>query len=468
MTLDPTGAEELARKILLHSRRRITQLAPILLEAVYALPERVRPLPGPLSTDGCSLWFHPETVVADFRKDRDSVARQLLHVTNHCLLGHLEVRRSFPDTRPFDCAADLKAAQFAEGLCGRDFAVNHNRHNGYLDFEQIAHLRPLYEVVQRDDYDGEHSRQSAKAARFDDHDLWAPLIQTTAAGAASSGNSSGDSPSKGRSGNGSGNGKNSGQNSQGEGTGTDHAPDWNRIRQSMLGGKNGKLPGTCAGQLRENFSVSERGMSFAEFLRRFASSEERMLLDPDSFDVRWYHLGLEYYGDIPLLEPSELSEPPLPDDIVVALDVSGSCHGETCKRFLKELLGILRDISAGAPRFHVCLLLCDTEIQKEVLLETTEQVESLFADFTVTGFGGTDFRPVFDRVAKLREEGVLPRVRGLLYLTDGWGTYPATPTDYPTAFLIPAEDRGYLPNGTEWITRLYLNENDFTLKEATV
>jgi hypothetical protein len=246
-----------------------------------------------------------------------------------------------------------------------------------------------------------------------------------------------------------------------------NAPDWSRIRQSMLDGNSGKLPGNCAGMLQENFSVEERGMSFSEFLRRFASPEERMLLDPDTFDVRWYHLGMEYYGDIPLLEPSELSEPPLPDDIVVALDVSGSCHGETCKRFLKELLGILRDISAGAPRFRVYLLLCDTMIQKEILLETAEQVETLFADFTVTGFGGTDFRPVFDRVARLREEGVLPRVRGLLYLTDSYGAYPSHPTDYPTAFLIPAEDRGYLPRGTEWITRLYLNETDFTLKEAS-
>ena len=55
MILDHTGMEGFARKILLHSRRRITHIAPILLEAVYALPERVRPIPGPLSTDGSTL-----------------------------------------------------------------------------------------------------------------------------------------------------------------------------------------------------------------------------------------------------------------------------------------------------------------------------------------------------------------------------------------------------------------------------
>lgn len=458
MNLDPIATEELARKILLHSRRRISHTSPILLEAIYALHEQVCPLPGPLFTDGCSLFFHPATVVKHFRKDRDSVARQLLHVTAHCLLGHLEQRSAFPDPRPFDCAADLKAAQFAEGLCGIHFAAKPN-HEGLCNFS-VTHLRPLCEAVQDSGHRGQLLRKSAASARFDDHNLWTSPSRPASPAASPNGGSSGNSP-------GSGEGEPSDSNGSGSGEMTS-APDWNRIRRSMLEGSFGKLPGTCAGMLTENFTVEDRGMPFEDFLRRFASPEERMLLDPDTFDVRWYHLGLEYYGDIPLLEPSELSEPPLPDDIVVALDVSGSCHGETCKRFLKELLGILRDISAGAPRFHVLLLLCDTAIQKEVLLETPDQVDALFANFTVTGFGGTDFRPVFDRVAKLREEGALSRVRGLLYLSDGWGNYPETPTDYPTAFLIPAEDADHLPAGTEWITRLYLNETDFTLKEATV
>lgn len=451
MSLDHNGTEELARKILLHSRRRITHVAPILLEAIYALPETVRPLPGPLSTDGKTLWFDPEQVVEDFRRDRDSVARQLLHVTAHCLLGHLELRDSFPKAKPFDCAADLKAAQFAESLCGTDFAVNHRGPIGYMDFERVAHLRPLYQAVQQDDYEGTQYRQSAKAVRFDEHALWAPLVQVTVAGAAA---------------NGDGDGENSGRNGQGNADGASDAPDWNRIRQSMLDGNGGKLPGACAGMLQENFFVPDRGMSFSEFLRRFSAPEERMLLDPDTFDVRWYHLGLEYYGDIPLLEPSELSEPPLPDDIVIALDTSGSCSGEVCKRFLKETLGILRDISAGTSRFHVWLMQCDTQIQKEVLLESADQVEALFRNFEARGFGGTDFRPVFKRVEELRKSGALPRVRGLLYLSDGYGNYPDKPTDYPTVFLIPAEDRGYQPHGTEWINRLYLNRSDFTLKEA--
>ena len=449
--------ETLARKILLHSRRRITHLTPLLLESIYALPEEVRPLEGPLSTDSRTLWFHPESVVADFRKDRDAVARQLLHVTLHCLLEHPAQRKDFPDERAFDCAADLKAAQLAEGLCGSAFALRDTTH--FNSVGRVAHLHPLYQTLTQTPSNGSdrHHRNSlfrtAKTACFDDHSLWTPPPVVAVAAASNGSDSDGE-------GKGDPNGAASGTAT------TDNGPNWDAIRRNMLDGNGGQLPGDCAGMLTESFSVTDRGMSYADFLRRFAAPQERLLLDPDSFDIRWYYLGLETYGDIPLLEPSELSEPPVPDDIVIALDTSGSCEGEVCKRFLQETLGILRDISAGASRFRILLLQCDTRIQSEVLLETPEQVEELFQNFEARGFGGTDFRPVFQRVEELRRSGELPHIRGLLYLTDGYGDYPKQPADYPTAFLIP-EDPRFPPEEVDWVTYLYLNDTDFTTKEAS-
>ena len=435
MRSDYSGVEELARKILHHSRRRITQLAPALLECIYIMPERVRPTPGPLSTDGRTLWFHPEQVVEDFRTDRDCVVRQLLHVTLHCLLGHLELRREAEHKKPFDCAADLKVAEFVRDVFGGPFVTVDGRNYQY--FDDCGHIRPLYHRLAEGGRESGGLYRAGRQARLDDHDLWEPPQGGAQAAVGAGG-----------------------------GTEEDAGPNWADIRVSILEGKSGKLPGTGAGMLRESFAVEERGMSYEHFLRRFVSPRERMLLDPDSFDARWYHLGLELYGDVPLLEPSELSEPPVPDDIVIALDTSGSCDGDLCRRFLRETLGILRDISAGTSRFRVLLLQCDTKIQQEALLESAQQVEELFEGFQVRGFGGTDFCPVFDRVEELRADGTLPRVRGLLYLSDGWGSFPSTPADYPTVFLIPAEEDPAWPSQASWITRLYLNEHDFTLKEA--
>ena len=55
---------------------------------------------------------------------------------------------------------------------------------------------------------------------------------------------------------------------------------------------------------------------------------------------------------------------------------------------------------------------------------------------TVEGRGGTDFTPVFRFVERLRREGALKALKGLLYFTDGDGIYPRQPTDYETAFVF--------------------------------
>lgn len=426
--------EALARRILLHSRRRITQRAPALLTCVHAMPDRVRPMPGPLSTDGRAVWFHPQQVLDDFRRDKDFPARQLLHIIAHCLLGHLELRPAYSDPKIFDLAADLKAAQLAQGFCGVGLAST----DGNTSYDRTDPLRPLYEALCSTETPWQRALlQRARTARLDDHTLWNTPPATPFGAAEDSGNDTEPNP-----------------------------PNWASLRAELLNSGSGLLPGSCAGLLKEAQPVTERGLSYAEFLHRFASPTERLLLDPDSFDPRWYHLGLELYGDIPLLEPSEISEPPLPDDLVIALDTSGSCSGEICTRFLKETLGILRDISAGAPRFRVLLLQCDTRIQSETVLESSGQVDDLFSNFSARGFGGTDFRPVFERVATLRQEGTLPRVRGLLYLSDGWGLFPDAPTDYPTVFLIPRSEDTTLSHVPNWITQLHLDPDHFTVKEA--
>ena len=55
---------------------------------------------------------------------------------------------------------------------------------------------------------------------------------------------------------------------------------------------------------------------------------------------------------------------------------------------------------------------------------------------TLHGFGGTDFRPVFQYVDQLIKEHEFDNLCGLIYFTDGYGTYPTTPTPYKTAFAF--------------------------------
>lgn len=445
--------QELAQRILLYSRRYITRSCPILLAPIYALREEVSPIPGPLATDGVRLWYDPERVIADFQADRNSPARQLLHVTLHCLMGHLPARKLLRETKTFDAAADWKIEELMSSL---GF--------GSQVFDFFSVQMPGATLVQLVRQCGEneefrnnlHKAVWTKKAVQDDHDRWSPPAEerTDSAG----GEGRGDAFRAGAS------------RKKGAGQGEEGAPDWGELRGEMLGqARQSSAWGSLAGLLEEDLDPSEEnGISYEQFLRRFAVPNERLLLDPDSFDPRWYYLGLEQYGDVPLLEPSELSEPPAPDDIVIAMDTSGSCSGEVCRRFLRETLNLLRDISGGAASFRVLALQCDTEIQKEVLLESADQLDGFLRDFTPQGFGGTDFCPVFERVAQRRAEGLMPRVRGLLYLSDGFGDFPREAPDYPVTFLLPKDEEGWFtPDIPPWVTALYLDKNDFTLKEAS-
>ena len=60
--------------------------------------------------------------------------------------------------------------------------------------------------------------------------------------------------------------------------------------------------------------------------------------------------------------------------------------------------------------------------------------------FTVRGFGGTDFRPAFVRVQELLQRRCFSKLRGLIYFTDGYGTFPLKKPPYETAFVFMKED----------------------------
>ena len=57
-------------------------------------------------------------------------------------------------------------------------------------------------------------------------------------------------------------------------------------------------------------------------------------------------------------------------------------------------------------------------------------------DLTLIGQGGTDFRPAFEYVNQLMNQGAFHQLKGLLYFTDGLGIYPVKQPVYDTAFVF--------------------------------
>ena len=84
-------------------------------------------------------------------------------------------------------------------------------------------------------------------------------------------------------------------------------------------------------------------------------------------------------------------------------------------------------------------------------------MERYIEELHIYGRGGTDFRPVFQRIEEYQYAGRLKELRGLLYFTDGHGTYPEAPTKYKTAFIFSEDNVSQdIP---PWIIKYYIRKD---------
>jgi len=168
----------------------------------------------------------------------------------------------------------------------------------------------------------------------------------------------------------------------------------------------------------------------------FCRLREEVELDTESFDYIFYSFGMEHYGNIPLIEPLEYKEVNRLEELVIAIDTSGSCSGETVQRFLGETYGILSEKENFFSRMKVYIVQCDCFIQKVDVIHSEEEWKEYIRNVKIQGRGGTDFRPVFELIRQEKERKELKNLRALIYFTDGDGIYPGQKPDYETAFVF--------------------------------
>jgi predicted metal-dependent peptidase len=120
-------------------------------------------------------------------------------------------------------------------------------------------------------------------------------------------------------------------------------------------------------------------------------------------------------------------------NIVLAIDTSGSIDNEALSQFSAELSAILE-----YGNFEVNVIYCDSNIAGE----ETFQKADLPLKLNLKGGGGTDFRPVFKHV---EQKGMQPAI--LIYFTDlECNRYPKQMPSYPVLWAVWG--RGYEYNDT--------------------
>lgn len=357
-------------------------------------------------TDGSIIYFNPDFVIRSFQNSATELEELFLHMLYHCLFLHPVM----------DIPADPVLWNLA---C--DTAVQRILHNEKKEWDSIKIYQKFSasEISEQTD-PAASAPESDSVITLDDHAFWKYVhrdqflekIHKTLAGM-------------------------SGVSSLG------------------LYGNGGR--GSSPGNRTEELSVEEKGKyDFHRFLRRFAVHREEIHTDTQSFDYIPYIYGLEHYGNIPLIEYLEYQEVTRLEELVIAIDTSGSCSSDTVRRFMEETYGILSDQENFFRKMNLYIIQCDCLVQDVAHITCEKDWKDYLKNLRIHGRSGTDFRPVFDYIEKLRSERKLKNLKGLLYFTDGDGIYPEKPTDYETAFVFYKE-KVLHQKVPAWAVRLYLD-----------
>ena len=358
-----------------------------------------------LSTDGYVIYYQPELLFSMFRGSRIRINRAYLHMLFHCLFWHLGSMGK-RDKQYWDLACDIVVESILDGFYVKS-VFQHQSPYRRETYGQIRRKLPvftaegIYHILMNMDLPEEAFHRMQGEFYVDSHDKWEQE----------------DDPNM----------KIERQNK------------WQDIRDKMETEMEsfGEEEDDSSRQLLEQVKIENRERyDYKRFLRKFAVLKEEAEVDPDSYDSIFYTYGLTLYKNMPLIEPLETREVFKIEDFVIVIDTSMSVSGELVRSFLEQTYEVLGESESYFRKINIHIIQCDEQIRSDVTITSREEMEDYMKHFTLSGFGGTDFRPAFEYVNGLLNKGVFKKLRGLLYFTDGKGIYPVKMPPYETAFVF--------------------------------
>ncbi len=190
---------------------------------------------------------------------------------------------------------------------------------------------------------------------------------------------------------------------------------------------------------------TKKRYDYDAILARFAQMNEEIRVNPDEFDYIYYTYGLKEYHGMPFIEPLEYVEEKKIKEFVIAIDTSASVRGKDVEDFLQKTYDILEKSVAFSDELKVHIIQCDAKVTEDMAIHSKAELKTISQDFTVKGFGATDYRPVFAHIDTLRRTGEFKKLKGLIYFTDGYGIYPESPPDYDCMFVFNRADDYRMP-----------------------
>lgn len=379
---------------------------------------------GGFAFDGATLYYDPQILLAAYKKEPAYVVRLYLHVLLHAVFFH-SFQTDKLEREYWDLATDIAvehtvldmglhiASLESDMLLQNRLAVL-KKQAGKLTAEK------LYRHFRIEQPSSKAYREWRELCHYDEHIYWERKEELTLS-----------------------------------------QTEWRKISERVKADlKSFSKDKNNAESMEENLKeVTREKYDYTDFLRRFMVMGETIQTSDDEFDYIYYTYGLSRYGNMPLVEPLEYKDANKIKDFVIAIDTSASCRGELVQAFLKKTYQIMRQGENFFSKINVHIIQCDNEVQSDTKITCPEDFDRFLSSGKLRGFGSTDFRPVFDYVEKLKQEGEFDNLKGLLYFTDGYGIYPGQMPDYDTAFIFLNEDYD-APDVPPWAIRIVLDNDE--------
>lgn len=423
-----------------------------------------------LSTNGACLFFNPMRVLTEYKEEQTALVRNYLHLVLHCVFRHPFVGIAI-DIPYWNLACDIAVENVINEIKTKSVVTKRQK----LQVELISELKKDLKYITAEKLYRHYKDKQLSDAEFshlcnlfvaDEHDEWYKPCDYSGISAGPSQGAPQNRPSN--------NGGASPQPSSSKGPSESNSmPDivesslqqqWSDISHRMqtdLNTFSNAIGKESSSLMQELTSVNREKYDYSGFLRQFSALGESMKINEDEFDYIFYTYGLRLYPDkkMPLIEPLEYKEVKKIREFVIAIDTSGSVQGELVQKFLQKTYNIFLQEESFFKKFNVHIIQCDANIQEDVKITNQREFNEYLASMQLRGFGGTDFRPVFNYVEKLRANKEFVNLKGLIYFTDGYGTFPEKKTDYNTAFVFIDDNYGQ-PEVPSWAIKLVLQSDE--------
>ncbi len=458
---------ELAAKIMVFARDQIMISMRFLDRALFRMPMVPAETVAAYGVNGRVIYYNVDHVLRSFKQEKNRCTRAFLHMIFHCIFSH-PFQYEKMDRQYWDFACDLAVEKSILDLHLADTMLDSDSRRERLleKYEEevtVLTAENIYHFLRKNPDRAEEWLAQAELFEQDDHIHWIPKKEADAA------ERTGDTITTDT--------RTAMMGCHEADTGEEGEDQVEDLEEALVGqtqddwadvSQHARLDietfsreqGFGAGSLLWNLKEALREKyDYGAFLKKFAVLGEEMHINDEEFDYVYYTYGLQLYGNMPLVEPLEYRENKRIREFVIAIDTSGSCQGATVEKFLRKTYDILKNTESYFKRVNIHIIQCDSRIQKDVKVTSDEEFDAYMQNVELSGFGGTDFRPVFAYVDEMIARHEFQDLRGLIYFTDGQGTFPERMPDYETAFVF-VEEGFSIPEVPSWAIKLVLREDE--------